>query len=176
MTQSAIVEGFAPYRSRYSKRSPNLASKRSDDELILLTTMDGLKELDQPPAEDVNFSMPPAPIDKYLWVIASDGHPYALELISGIVEKLPGLASRDGRISHTNLTGGSEAYSGGEMWFPDKATIILNGGSGRYPPQSPEELADIVEAFRACGWRIASMGWDDETNAPARLMRGTPQW
>jgi hypothetical protein len=175
-TPLGVVESFAAYRSQHPPRPPNLAGQRSDDELSLLPQENGLKELDRPPSEDLNFSMPSVPNGKYLWVVASAGLPYALELSPNIVSIFPGLASRDGRISRTNLTGGGDAHSGGEMWFPDKATIILNGGSGRYPPRSPQELADIVVAFRACGWRAASMGWDTETNGPSRVMRGVPQW
>ena len=172
------ISAFATYRSdsSYAVRSPDLATKQSDDELVLLSGDHGVRELDVPPAEGVQFAMPPSPNDKYIWVINPCGLPCSLERLPDIVAVLPGLAKRSGRISHTNLSGGQDAHSGGEMWFPNDKTIILNGGSGRYPPRSANELADIVLAFRACGWRTASMGWDTETNFASRVLRGVPQW
>jgi hypothetical protein len=52
----------------------------------------------------------------------------------------------------------------------------LNGGSGRYPPRSAEELDDVAKAFKAIGYKVAHMGWDAGTNAPARYLRGDPLW
>jgi hypothetical protein len=62
------------------------------------------------------------------------------------------------------------------MWFTDASIIIMNGGSGRYPLRSAEELDDVAKAFKSVGYKVAHMGWDKELNAAARYLRGDPQW
>jgi hypothetical protein len=104
-----------------------------------------------------------------LWVIGPEKIPHALEF-------LPDVAFHRGYLSHTNLTGGAPAHSGGELWFTTASSIVINGGSGRYPPRSPEELEAVAAAFKGVGFQVASMGWDEEINAPARYLRGTPNW
>jgi hypothetical protein len=147
---------------------------RFPDELRQLTTAEGLEELAPPPCATAKTGTAPrkakqAESTKYLWVAAPTTVPFALEL-------LPDVELQRGRLSHTNLTGGGQAHSGGEMWFTDEAIIIMNGGSGRYPPRSADELDDVAKAFKATGYKIAHMGWDSETNKPARYLRGDPQW
>jgi hypothetical protein len=158
----------------YPSREPDLANKRFDDELRQLTTAEGLNELQLPPYGAANIGAAPrkareAESTKYLWVVAQSNVPFALEM-------LPNVKFERGRLSHTNLTGGAPAHSGGEMWFTDPSIIIMNGGSGRYPPRSTDELDDVAKAFKAIGYKVAHMGWDTETSAPARYLRGDPQW
>jgi hypothetical protein len=165
---------FEPYRKKYASRGPNLANKRFDDELRQLTIAEGLNELAPPPCTAAKTGAPPsmakeAESTKYLWVVAPSTVPFALELLANA--KL-----QRGRLSHTNLTGGGRAHCGGEMWFTDVSIIVMNGGSGRYPPRSMDELDDVAKAFKAVGYKVAHMGWDEDTNTPARFLRGDPQW
>lgn len=62
------------------------------------------------------------------------------------------------------------------MWFQDPRSVWLNGGSGRFPPQSASELEEAVEAFIAAGYRVASGGWDKESGKAARFFRGNEPW
>ena len=83
---------------------------------------------------------------------------------------------QSGVCKHTNLTGGEEAHCGGEVWFVSGQRLIINGASGRYPPKGMPELEEIVSAFEAAGYEVWSMGWDPETDRPARILRGGPPW
>jgi hypothetical protein len=169
-----IDEVFSTYRDNYPARDPDASEIASDDERRMITQQEGLQELAPPPINDLAFGTPPyeprsATNEKYLWVVRPDAVPFALELLSGVEFKR-------GCLSHTNLTGGKPAHSGGEMWFVDPETVVLNGGSGRYPPRSPAELEALTVAFKTCGFRVASMGWDEGVDAPARYLRGAPKW
>ncbi len=62
------------------------------------------------------------------------------------------------------------------MWFVDSGTLVFNGASSRYQPRSPCELDSIALAFKACAYKVAHMGWDDDSGKPARILRGDPQW
>jgi hypothetical protein len=59
------------------------------------------------------------------------------------------------------------------LWFGDDAkTIYLNGGSGRYPPKTEEELNAVAEALKCAGYTVVNFGWDEGTGGPARYYRG----
>ncbi len=62
---------------------------------------------------------------KYLWVIDKKG----LKIVRELNEFT---ASERGYVSHTNLTGGGKAYSGGEVWFISENKVRINAGSGAY--------------------------------------------
>jgi hypothetical protein len=165
---------FEAYRQKHASRDPDLANMRFADELRQLTTAEGLNELASPPYAPAKTGNPPrrareAESTKYLWVVAPTTVPFALE-------SLPEVRLQRGRLSHTNLTGGGPAHSGGEMWFTEASIIVMNGGSGRYLPRSAEELEDVAKAFKAVGYKVAHMGWDNELQVPARYLRGDPRW
>ena len=62
----------------------------------------------------------------YLWIIDLSGIPYILErALPELGGKLP---------KHTNLTGGTPASIGGELWFRTESSLFLSGKSGRYGP------------------------------------------
>jgi hypothetical protein len=148
--------------------------QKYDDEFRQITPAEGMKECSPPPVDDAVIGIPPlGPSiegrEKYLWVVAPDEVFYAQENLAAV-------ALKRGHLSHTNLTGGKEAHCAGEGWFIDDSTIIINGGSSRYRPRSAQELDAIAFAFKACGFRIASMGWEAETSGPVRYLRGEPQW
>lgn len=106
----------------------------------------------------------------YLWAIAKDDVPYALEKCAY------GATLQTGVIKHTNLTGGADAHCGGEIWFVDSNSILIGGSSGRYGPDTEEQLTDAALAFSAGGYRVASLGFDDDTGFPSTVLVGEPQW
>ncbi len=108
---------------------------------------------------------------KHLWLIGTDDVRVALE--HGELGKSCGR----GKLAHTNLFGNIPAHSGGELWFRGSEHIWLNGGSGRYPARSPEELEASVDGFREAGYKVCCFGWDNVRKAPARvLLEGAEGW
>src|SRR4051812_14056378 len=174
MGLTIVGDAFASYRERYPCRPPVRSEIGSEDELRRLTADEGMGMLPPSPCEGVLQGIAPlaagqSASEKYLWVVMPEGVPFALEL-------LPGVMFERGRLAHTNLTGGADAHSGGEMWFIDQSSVVLNGGSGRYPPRSSQELEAVALGFKAAGYNVASMGWDAGANVPARILRGDPKW
>lgn len=172
---TTTLQAFKDYRGNYCLRQPDLTNKRFDDEVRLLTVDEGLGELSCAPAKAFERGVPPGMevtkgINKYLWVIANTEVPIAVE------EPGKGTPVDRGYLSHTNLTGGASAYCGGELWFIDDSTVILNGGSSRYPPREAAELEGVAFGFKAAGYRTATMGWNSEAASSFRSLRGDPQW
>lgn len=100
----------------------------------------------------------------HLWVIDERGRPCISQ------EPLDRLG--DGKLHHTNLTGGGAASIGGEVWFGEPPRIYLSGCSGRYPPRHAEHLEDAEHLFREVGFEVLSLGWNPETGKARRLWRG----
>lgn len=97
---------------------------------------------------------------KYLWVITETHVPFGKE-VGGHSD-----------IKHTNLTGGGKAYCGGEIWFADKESIYLNGGSGRYPCENDEALLESVKSFYMdIGYRVAIPPFDDDMGQRPRVFK-----
>lgn len=166
---------FDEYRAMYPAQKPNLQRKQFDDELRPLALSEGLEELMFSAVRTYEVGTPPCDekskgINKYLWVVSQKSVPIALE------DLRPGVVLQRGYLSHTNLTGGDEAHCGGEVWFTDQSTVIVNGGSSRYRPRSSAELEKIAASFKSAGYRTATMGWNPETAVPFRALRGDPQW
>jgi hypothetical protein len=165
------------YRSRY----PAKAMKRpanNDDELRLMTREDGMQDLPEAPvakgyvqSHQLPDSAENAVRDRHLWVITPESLPYALEGCPW------GTRLQSGLIKHSNLTGGQSANSGGELWFIDERTMVINANSGRYGAETPEELDEIVDGLLHCGYRVASMGFDiDNPKRPNSVLIGKPEW
>ena len=116
------------------------------------------------PVQDIKLGKPPPKagdvgVNTYIWVIDDEGIRYVIE------------QSIDGRPNppkHTNLTGGEEAYVGGELWFSSDTSIYLSGGSGRYPPRNELELEDIVRVFESYGYTVTSLGLNNITKRANR--------
>ena len=152
------------FRSRYQLRPPGWTPKPS--EAVRLNASDGLMVLQPAPATNVTYGTPPESrfdkTNKYLWVINERGIPYVLEAyIVRIGCAVP---------KHTNLTGGGDAYLGGEMWFKSNTTLCISGGSGRYPPKSAAQLEEAVNVFKSFGYRVDSLGWDEEEGRARRWL------
>lgn len=175
ISASSVNEAFEAYRETYPERPPSLAKLKYDDELHQITSADGLLELSLSPM--TNVSLGPAPRNpneakdrKYLWVVANSNLPVSLE--NG-----PNRAFLSRKyLSHTNLTGGGPAHSGGELWFEAPTSIVINGGSSRYTPRGLDEVKEVAGALKACGYEVAHMGWDDEAWSSDRFLRGEPIW
>lgn len=163
---------LAIYRDKWPPRSPDLSRQQYDDEVKLLK--DGVLDFTVAPVTGAIIGVPPngkklndeARNTKYLWVISPEKIPYILE------NGEQGSRLKRKYVSHTNLTGGKPAHSGGELWFKDEETVWICGGSSRYTPRSAEELEDIAECFRKLGYEVINMGWDEGTNKPSRFFRG----
>lgn len=107
--------------------------------------------------------------NRRLWVVrvedavsAEERGPYG--------QTLPG-----GVIKHTNLTGGLAAYSGGELLYLGEGEIVINGCSGRYGPRSADEMRLIELAFAKLGFRVWSMGYDEDAGRPLYFGVTDPQ-
>ena len=48
--------------------------------------------------------------------------------------------------------------------------VYLSGSSGRYPPRHPRHLEDAERLFSAVGFEVFSLGWDQETDKPRKLI------
>jgi hypothetical protein len=142
------------------------------DQCRQLTAEDGVRELGPAPISSVTPGRPPdgrdqQTVGRHLWVIDERGIPFIEERVEAA------LRLHDGVAKHTNLTGCGDAHCGGELWFREATTrlVWVSGGSGRYPPRSPTELADARSVIEAHGYEATSLGWDDETGTPARVLR-----
>ena len=151
------------FRHRYAMRPPDPRRIKDASETVRIHASDGLRLLQSAPATDVLYGMPPYSFreetNNYLWVIDTSGLPYIRE------KPIPTLGGA--KPKHTNLTGGSEAYLGGELWFASEASIYISGGSGRYPPVDEAQLEGAVSVFESFGYEVKSLGWDYDTGGPA---------
>jgi hypothetical protein len=143
-----------------------------------MAPVDGLNDWsDGPVSEDALEPTAGPPIlgedevsQRLLWAVREKDVPYAAENC----EFGKGLPS--GVIKHSNLTGGRSAYSAGEMLFSDDSTVVVNGRSGRYGPQSAAEMSAVALAFRRSGYFVWQMGYDTEANFPLPFIGIRPQW
>lgn len=151
------------FRCRYCLRSPQRPSSPSEQRR--LSKADGLRVLCHAPARGVLLGAPPySRIDqgkhRYLWVIDANGIPY--------IRESPIQAICNDKPKHTNLTGGGEAYLGGELWFKSCTDLYVSGGSGRYPPIDGDQLDCAVQVFRDFDYDVTSLGWDEGTDTARR--------
>ena len=155
----------ASFRARYAPRA-SASLIKSGQAIPLINS--GLRILGKAPASGVQTGKPPRgtddePTKRYLWVIDGRGIPYIREVkLSVLRNSLP---------KHTNLTAGGCAYIGGELWFGDYVSIYVSGGSGRYPPKNPQQLADAVGVFEYYGYKVTSLGWDYDNGWAAKYIK-----
>lgn len=173
------LNGASPtdYRGRFPARLPIASRISHPDEIKELGHEAGVCKLVVAPAEAADLGHPPIRdrgenTNKHIWLVAPLDVRYALE----VSETLPYIGHRGRCLTHTNLSGGAKAHCGGELWFLDKASIVINGGSGRYPPRGEDELDAAAHLFLEYGYKTAHMGWEQEVNRPCRYLRGEPQW
>ena len=135
-----------------------------------MTAQDGLKLVGAPRHEA--HLVPNAPtngneaqVHKHLWAVGRLDVPYALE------DCAFGRSLPTGAVKHTNLTGGGDAHCAGEAWFLADDEVVINGRSGRYGPKDEAQLRAAGLALKACGYKVAMIGFD-ETNVPAAVVVG----
>jgi len=142
-------------------------------ELIQMTAADGLALWEDGPGAPAN-GVPPNidvnPPNVRLWVVRDNDVPHAAES-NPFAESLPSKV-----IKHSNLTGGQPAHSGGELVFVRNDTIVINGCSGRYGPQSAAELIAVAEAFKKSGYAVWCLGYDPEAAKPHHFGDVDPVW
>lgn len=165
---------LAFFRATYPLRPPREGTVRNPDELRQITPEDGLEEFNLNfglKAEKSSLPRSTPRQNTYLWVIIENSIPAALEAA------MVGKSLRTGIIKHTNLTGGDKAHCGGEVWFIEDTTVVLNGSSGRYGPSlfDDNQIIDAGRVFKEQGYRVAVLGMD-ETGHPATLLVGEPKW
>ena len=153
------------FREKYKPQKPLRPS--TADESLLLDSLGGFRLLEHAPTKNVYFGNPPATrrskgAHRYLWVISEAGVPF--------IKESPVLALKGQIPKHTNLTGGQPAYVGGELWFETTERLFVSGGSGRYPPNNADQLADAVGVFEAYRYQVTSLGWDYETDNAKRTL------
>ena len=159
------------FKLLYDLREPDWPEWAQPHEGWLLNSLSGLRFLGLAPARDVHRGHPPnsrseTGHNRYLWVIDDEGLPFVQEVENThLNSNLP---------KHTNLTGGQPAYVGGELWFGTEVSLFLSGGSRRYEPVGPVQLDKAVRVFRAFGYDVTSLGWDDDTDKPRRFLWVAP--
>ena len=172
------------HRENFPAREPQLTRLRNKDELLQIGSDEGLFEFSFPAPADWIYGEPPlsdqdqseSQRSKYLWVVASETLPVALEIPSN------GTALTRGSVSHTNLTGGAEAHTGGEMWYCNDSRIMINGGSSRYTPRNLDELISVAIAIKEAAHKaglkveVAQLGFDGETNRFHRSQTASMTW
>jgi hypothetical protein len=84
----------------------------------------------------------PYPLKCFLWVIDSESIKILWEMTSNILRKeaIP----EKPYVCHTNITGNTKAYIGGEMYFCENGDIIVNFNSDRYGVRSTEEQRQMA--------------------------------
>jgi hypothetical protein len=165
---------FDEFRKKHSARDAKQCKIKNDDELLLMPSEEGRLSFGEHAASNVQQSQVPRDLtdrgNVYLWAITSSEVPFALEHAKW------GKKLGSGVVKHTNLTGGGKAHCGGELWFVDPNSVIVGGSSGRYGPQNEQELIDAAISFAACNYKVAYMGFDEDTGQPLTVLVGEPQW
>ena len=169
VTSSGDIETLPEFLERYPPRPYRCRDSDATDyptpELEPVTIADGLFHLNQVPQQASRGAPRQSHRNDgqncHLWVVDERGRPCIPQA------PLPRLGPR--KLRHTNLTAGGEASIGGEIWFGELPLVYLSGSSGRYPPREEAHLKDAEQLFRAVGFDVQSLGWDQETDTPQRV-------
>lgn len=172
---------FGEMRRRFAPKGMQ-TQPAAADELLIITPADGRRKyrsapiLDEEPiyTPSLPTSVTSADAARYLWVVDEDDVPHALERCPWAMKL------KASRLKHSNLTGGSSAYFGGEIWFVDSRTLIINFCSGRYGANSTADQPRIdatVQALVEDGYRVATTGADAENGyLSSRLLVAEPTY
>lgn len=166
---------FAKYRAAHHPDQPmHPEARRFDGDTDQMDAEDGLAGwVDGPVAASAPSTRPELdtkPVDQRLWVVTNESVLHALEVCDF------GAKREAGVIKHSNLTGGSRAFVGGELLFLDEATIAITGKSGRYRLRSGDEMVAIERAFLESGYGVWSMGYNQDVNRPNGFGLSDPEW
>ncbi|WP_146115076.1 hypothetical protein [Malikia spinosa] len=170
-----MLDAFNTIRTLLGEpRHPELKTKKYDDELLQMKPSDGLKTVIQHPVESLPHpAVTPEVTEEmkqqiHLWIIRLKDCVYALER-SEFGDKL-----ENGKIKHTNLTGGEPAFTGGELIWITEREVIVNGCSGRYGPKNANEMTTAAKAFSNSGYRTWTTGYDEGTGYCFRFGASIP--
>ncbi|WP_162806633.1 hypothetical protein [Sphingosinicella terrae] len=173
MASELTDAAFDQFRSKFPAKPCNMDEVQDASELTPMTPEQGLRFwIDGPgaPTSDTPPQIDVAPTGKELWVVRTDDVVHSTEtsaFAQTLVRKV---------LKHSNLTGGEPAHCGGELLFLKDDVIALNGASGRYGPQTEEEMSAIATAFRRSGYGVWSLGFDTEAGWPYRFGDTDPEW
>lgn len=170
---SLLKLSFDEFRSTYPARECPPERIENNDQLKLMAESDGLEYLADGPGAAVKAQIPE--IEKgdpniRLWVVRQADVVHALESADF------GTKLESGIIKHTNLSGGEPAHSGGQLVILSENTLAIDGGSGRYGPQSKQEMTALAKAFTNAGYGVWSYGYDEESGWPFRIGSKNPEW
>lgn len=178
---------FDELRSRFQPLEMRIEAN-NDDELKIIQPGAGRLAYHEPPvdpaavsfAQSLPTSVESAAPERYLWVVDRADVPHALEHCDWASQL------ESGCLKHSNLTGGAAAFFGGELWFIDEKSIVINFCSGRYgagPIEGPNaaddeaRMAATVAALIEDGYRVATTGQDLESGfLSAPIMIGPIVW
>ncbi len=176
----AVEDSFGRLRDKFKCPIPAfMALVQNVDELDRMDWRDGLKLLSDGPYVQTKAVSPasdhvlevPAGLPLCLWVIREDDVVYAETSCEF------GRNRSRGEVKHTNLTGGRDAFGGGEMFELGNGILLLNGDSGRYRIRSEVALWSIFLAFVESGYGVWGLGWDHEGGRPIPAdAGGMPTW
>lgn len=166
MNKILTTPAFDEYRNGRTPQNIHPDAPRYQGDTDAMSPNDGLETWeDGGHTSDTPAPAPPSfegkPADARLWVIVDKEVLHAPEACDF------GSARGAKCLKHSNLTGGKPAYAGGEFVFLDNSTVLLNGCSGRYRIVTQNDMEKIEKAFRKSGYRVWSMGWNDDINRPA---------
>lgn len=166
---------FSHYRSTRTLQGIHPGTQRYEGDIDQMEASDGLAEW-----EDGTASMSATktdtpqveakPANRLLWVVTEREVLHA-------PENCPFGATRGANaVKHSNLTGGGEAYCGGELVFVCDQTIVVNGCSGRYRVRDEAEMKALASAFKGSGYKVWSMGYNTDVDRPAMFGTQDPEW
>lgn len=175
MSQILTAAAFSDYRATREPQQMHADAQRYDGDTDQMIPTDGLEVWED--GDSAGDVAPPAvpdidgkPSDLHLWVVTQDDVRHAKEQCAF------GSARQAKCVKHSNLTGGTAAYAGGEFAYLDPQTLLLNGCSGRYRITTLGEMSAIERAFRRSGYKVWSMGWNEDTDRPAMFGTQDPTW
>ena len=133
---------------RYNSKNPNNPKKVAIGEdiyfqtALIHVTKEGPTKVITTVAENLNKEA------RYLWIIDAEGK------LSIILESTPNLAAERKCVCHSNMTGGGIALQGGELWFLNPKSIVLNFRSGRYGAETIDHEDAVVEYWQSLGFSV----------------------
>lgn len=173
MVKVLTAAAFAAYRAARMPKPMHVDVPRYAGDCDLLTSEEGLLSWEDGSGAEIATTPPeiePAPAEAHLWAVTHEDVVHAPELC-------PFGADREaGRIKHSNLTGGGDAYCGGELLVLNDNTVVINGCSGRYRMRDAAEMRAVASAFRGSGYNVWSMGWNTDVDRPAMFGTQDPEW
>ncbi|NEV77829.1 hypothetical protein DYI24_12340 [Rhodopseudomonas sp. BR0C11] len=175
MATEKTKAAFDIFRKCHPLKELDPAKVDNEDQTRPMTASDGLRLWQDGPVNGKSKATGSPPMiepdqDTMLWVVGRTDVVYAPERS----EFSAGLKSLV--IKHSNLTGGKPAFCGGELLQIDERTVVVNGRSGRYGPKTAGELDNIAGCFRASGYDVWNMGYDEEAGYPRPFVGSEPRW